>query len=104
VKSIGKGKEEVTVNFTYESKITKQMGKRGWTDASIGDAIAKPVRTVETRDTRWLSDGSGRLDDPATAYYYRNGGYVVRNDVTGEITQVSDRFDEYWSAPWDNNQ
>lgn len=77
------------------------MGKRGWTDASIADALNNPVRTVATRDTRWLPKATEALDDPATAYYYKNGGYVVRNDRTGEITQISNRNDAGWIAPWD---
>jgi RHS repeat-associated protein len=44
----------------------------------------------------------GRMNDPATAYYSREGGYVVRNDRTGDIVQVSDRNDPDWVAPWDH--
>lgn len=41
------------------------------------------------------------MNDPATAYYGKDGGYVVRNDRTGDIVQVSDRTDAGWVAPWD---
>ncbi|WP_429244211.1 colicin E5-related ribonuclease [Luteibacter sp. 621] len=40
------------------------------------------------------------MNDPATAYYSRSGGYVVRNDVTGDIVQISNRNDPGWKAPW----
>jgi hypothetical protein len=32
---------------------------------------------------------------------FSEGGYVVRNDRTGDIVQVSDRTDLGWRAPWD---
>ncbi len=41
------------------------------------------------------------LDDPATAYYASDGSYVVRNDKTGEITQISNKNDPNWIAKWD---
>lgn len=66
----------------------------------VGDAVNSPARTVVTRDTRYLPDG-GCMNDPTTAYYHRNGGYVVRNDRTGDVVQVSDRTDTGWIAPWD---
>lgn len=82
------------------AKIEGQMGKRGWSREMVGDAVNSPARTVVTRDTRYLP-GGGRMNDPTTAYYHRNGGYVVRNDRTGDVVQVSDRTDTGWIAPWD---
>ncbi|QIN85109.1 hypothetical protein GBA63_09365 [Rubrobacter tropicus] len=70
------------------SKIQRQMGKRGWTDTEVEDTITNPARTISTRDTRHLP-GGGRMDDPATAYYRSDGSYVVRNNKTGDIVQVS---------------
>ncbi len=81
-------------------KIRKQMDKRGWTQTDIDDTIANPTRTVETRDTRWNPDGT-KNNDPATAYYDADGNYVIKNDVTGDIVQVSDKTDPDWKAPWD---
>jgi RHS repeat-associated protein len=82
------------------TKIEKQMAKRGWSRQSIDDAIANPTRTVSTKDTRHLPGGA-RMDDSATAYYGKDGGYVVRNDRTGDVVQISDRNDPAWAAPWD---
>lgn len=82
------------------SHVAPQLGKRGWTERLIDSTIARPARTVATRDTRHIR-GGGRMDDPATAYYSQRGGYVVRNDRTGDIVQVSDRTDPNWIAPWD---
>ncbi|MCL4472454.1 MAG: hypothetical protein M1539_04400 [Actinobacteria bacterium] len=86
---------------TFGTKIEGQLAKRGWTKQLAQSTIENPVRTVPTRDLRYLSDG-GRLDEPATAYYSRRGGYIVRNDRTGDIVQVSDRTNSAWRAPWDH--
>jgi hypothetical protein len=75
------------------------MGKRGWTRESVADLINSPSRTITTRDTRYLP-GGGRNDAPATAYINRSGGYVVRNDETGDIVQVSNLNDPDWKSPW----
>ena len=91
-----------SINYTYDpKKIGKQMGKRGWTEEAIQETLDNPVRTVKTRDTRWLPGADGPLDDPATAYYASDGSYVVRNDKTGVITQISNKNDTNWIAPWD---
>lgn len=75
------------------------MGRRGWTRESVDDLVNNPSRTVATRDTRHLP-GGGRNDAPATGYINRTGGYVVRNDETGDIVQVSDLNDPNWKSPW----
>lgn len=91
-----------SLDFNYDAKkIGKQMPKRGWTDELIEDTISNPSQTVKTRDTRWLPGADGPLDDPATGYIRSDGSYVVRNDRTGAITQVSNRNDPNWIAPWD---
>jgi WXG100 family type VII secretion target len=91
--------EEPPTKTTYGPKIEKQMVKRGWTPESIDDTIEHPDRIVETRDTRFNLDGT-RNDDPATAYINSDGSYVVRNDRTGDIVQVSDRNDPDWKPPF----
>jgi hypothetical protein len=40
------------------------------------------------------------MTDAATAYTNKQGHYVVRNKVTGDLVQVSDPFDLNWVAPW----
>ncbi|MBA2680168.1 MAG: hypothetical protein H0U76_17450, partial [Ktedonobacteraceae bacterium] len=74
------------------------LAKRGWTTKQIEETFADPARIVETRDTRHIK-GGGNENDPATAYYSRDGGYVVRNDVTGDIVQVSNRNNPTWNDP-----
>ena len=84
----------------FGTKISKQLSKRGWTKDLVVDAIDNPARTVKWKDTRYLP-GRNKLNDSATAFYSKEGGYVVRNDHTGDIVQVSDRLDNNWLAPWD---
>lgn len=85
---------------SFGSKIEGQLAGRGWTKRLVQSTIDDPARTVATRDTRFLP-GGGRMDDPATGYISRRGGYVIRNDQTGDIVQVSKRTDPNWRAPWD---
>lgn len=85
---------------SFGSKVEGQLAGRGWTRRLVQSTIDDPARTVATRDTRFLR-GGGRMDDPATGYISRRGGYVIRNDRTGDIVQVSKRTDPNWRAPWD---
>jgi len=57
----------------------------------IQEALENSVCAVESRDTRFDPEIGICYADPATAFYHRDGGYVVRNDRTGGIVQVSDR-------------
>jgi hypothetical protein len=83
------------------AKIESQMNARGWTREMLDEAMRNPSRKVTTRDTRFMPDG-GQIDEPALAYYHKDGGYVVRNERTGDVVQVSNRNDEQWIAPWDS--
>jgi filamentous hemagglutinin len=58
-----------------------------------------PVRVVLVRDTRY-EHGGKQVDDPATAYIRSDGTYVVRNDQTGDIVQISDCHDPDWQMPF----
>ncbi len=86
--------------FTIGDKIADQMGPRGWTESSIKESIENPHRTVETADRRWNPETQQRNNDPATAYINSDDSYVVRNDVDGDIVQVSDRTDPNWRSPF----
>ena len=87
--------------LAFETKIEGQMPKRGWSKQDVDGAVGNPSRTVRTRDVRHNLDGT-RMDEPATAYYHPDGGYVVVNDRTGAVIQVSDRLDPNWRTPWDS--
>jgi filamentous hemagglutinin len=89
------------MQFSYDAKITKQMRSRNWTYRIMQEALENPVRVMETRDTRFDPRIGACHNDLATAFYHKDGGYIVRNDRTGDIVQVSDRNDPDWIAPWD---
>jgi len=74
------------------------LEERGWTAEEAIEAIEHPMGTWVTRDERRLP-GGGMLNEPATGYDSAGGGYVVKNDRTGEIIQVSDRRDPNWRPP-----
>ena len=89
------------VTYKFDSKIKKQLDKRGWSKDSVQDTITNPYQTKPTRDIRrsTLPDGSEiRMDDSATAYINKDGSYVVRNDRTGGIVQISNRNNPNWKS------
>ncbi|MFN7216296.1 colicin E5-related ribonuclease [Microcystis sp.] len=87
------------VTSKFEPKIEKQLDKRGWTKETVQETIDNANNIKSTKDTRHLPDGS-RMDDPATAYINKDGSYVVRNDRTGDIVQVSNRNAPNWKSPF----
>jgi len=95
----GVGEKEVAT--IIETKIAQQMGTRGWSAEAIESVITSPAKTVVTRDTRFDPVTGTRLNDPATGYISQDGAYIVRNDRTGQVVQVSNKNDPTWKAPWD---
>ena len=83
-----------------EPKINKQLSQRGWTRERINEAVKTPVHTVRWFDRRHIRPGQ-RVDDPAIAYYHRDGGYVVINNVNGKVVQIQNLNKKDWIAPWD---
>ena len=80
-----------------DPKIRGQMKDRGWTDQDIEDLVAKgPTGTsMDNRSGAKTSDGVKR-NDTATVYG-SPGNYVVINDRTNEVVQVSDKIDQEWT-------
>ena len=83
----GKGTEQVTTeNLEFSAKQTmqqwdKQIAQRGWTKQSVANVRNNPftTRSAVNRTT----------GNPATAYYTNDGAYVVVDDVTGKVIQIS---------------
>ena len=69
-------------------KLTKQMSKRGWTETSVKDTVNN---AFTTRGSKNLANNS-----PATAYFNKDGSYVVVDNVTKEVVQISNRLDPKW--------
>ncbi len=69
-------------------KIVKQMGRRGWTKELIHETVNNPftTRVASNRAT----------GNAATAYFQKNGSYIVKDNITNEIIQISNRLDPKW--------
>lgn len=69
-------------------KIQRQMPSRGWTIQDVDDVLNNPhvVRPATNRAT----------GNAATAYFRPDCHYVVRDDVTTDIIQISNRNDANW--------
>jgi len=73
--------------FKISSKISGQMAKRGWTNKLIKDTILKNV------GRKAFNKATGNA---ATAYFTSSGAYVVIDNITKQIVQISNRFDPNW--------
>ena len=69
-------------------KIVKQMGSRGWTNELINNTVKN---SYTTRAATNKATGNA-----ATAFFTKEGAYVVRDNVTKQIIQVSNRLDPKW--------
>lgn len=73
--------------FKITAKISKQMGKRGWTEKLIKETILKNV------GRKAINKATGNA---ATAYFTSSGAYVVIDNITKEIIQISNIYDPNW--------
>lgn len=76
-------------HVVIDAKITAQLAIRGWTEQEVRDAVAEGPIGIST-------DNTDSKSDTATVYGSRQGGYVVVNDVTRRVIQISDRNDPGW--------
>lgn len=83
------------IKYNYDDKISKQIVKRGWTNELLENTIDNPKTTISWFDERHLSSGV-KIKEPATVYYNSSNNYIVRNNMTGNIVQVSDLTDLDW--------
>lgn len=83
-------------DLNADDKIRSQLGDRGWTEQDVKDAINGEATgtSIDKRRPNKTADGLGR-DDTASVYGTPDG-YVVVNDRTGEVVQVSDKTDPAW--------
>jgi filamentous hemagglutinin len=79
-----------------DSKIQQQMSDRGWTKQDIDALIhnGPSGKTTDNRRPNKTDDGLGRND--TAMVYGSSGNYVIVNERTGEIVQVSGRNDPTW--------
>lgn len=72
-----------------DKKIKDQMQARGWDEGSVQETIKNPHKTAQAIDRT-------SNNEPATAYFNKEGHHVVRNDKTGRVVQVSNKNDPNW--------
>jgi protein-disulfide isomerase len=89
IKIIVKG---VLKYFTKSPKITvkiaRQLQKRGWTQEQIDSLVNNPYTTRPA-----TNKASG---NPATAYFGPDGRYVVVDDLTDDVIQISEVGNPGW--------
>ena len=76
-------------DIKFDDKIRAQLEPRGWTEESVREL-------TETDPSGTSVDHTTGEPRPATVYGEPQGGHVIVNDETGQVVQVSDRFDPDW--------
>jgi hypothetical protein len=65
-------------------KLSNQMTQRGWNESTVRNTVSSPHTTrISTNKATGNS---------ATVYYNKSGGYVIIDDVTEAVVQVSDNI------------
>ena len=67
-----------------EPKLANQMKSRGWTEQSVRDTVDSPYTTRTSTNKA--------TGNPCTVYYTKDGSYVIVDDVTKEVVQVSNNI------------
>lgn len=75
-------------NAKSAEKLANQMQKRGWDESLVRQTVDSPYTT---RVSKNLATGNS-----STVYYMKDGSYVIVDDITNEVVQISDRFDTNW--------
>ncbi|EOU0768343.1 colicin-like bacteriocin tRNase domain-containing protein [Escherichia coli] len=80
-----------------DQKIRGQMPERGWTEDDIKNTVSNGATgtSFDKRSPKKTPPDYLGRNDPATVYG-SPGKYVVVNDRTGEVTQISDKTDPGW--------
>ena len=66
------------------TKLSNQMSQRRWTESTVRNTVSNPFTT---RASTNLATGNS-----ATVYYNQRGGYVIVDNVTNVVVQVSDNL------------
>jgi hypothetical protein len=89
-KIAGKVDDLIIWKLKYNDKILWQMEVRLWSKTDIRNVITKPYK-------KWKSvDNYNWKNDPATVYFISNNQYIVINNITWDVVQVSDKKDIWW--------
>ncbi len=79
---------EGALDIGIDQKIFNQMESRGWNSNSVQSTVDNPYATSSA-----LNKATG---EKATAYFNADGSYVVRDNSTGQIIQISDKSKPNW--------
>ena len=73
---------------------SRQIPQRGWSLESIKQVVANPAMTRSTLDNIHVYNREN--GNPVTYYYRLDGHYVVIDNLTNQVVQVSDLSDIGW--------
>ncbi|MBB3465232.1 hemagglutinin repeat-containing protein [Rhizobium sp. BK377] len=95
-KTEGAGSAANAGKIVIDSKISGQLQSRGWTEQELMFVVARGSvgATTDNRSPSKTPDGLPRND--TASVYGSKSGYVVVNDRTGEVVQVSGKNDPAW--------
>jgi RHS repeat-associated protein len=76
--------------FTVPPEKVAQVASRKWTDATIRQVMDAPYAVGKSINMR--------NNNPATAYFLTKNQYVVIDDITNEVVQISDLLKADWKV------
>lgn len=88
----------VTISWQFpNTRKENQAIRRGWDYNGINQVINSLAKTLPS------PRGNLSTNNNATIYYRNDGHYIILDDVTGDIIQVSDTNDANWLDEGTNN-
>lgn len=77
-------------NLWFDRHTAGYMSERGWSKSLVRQTIEHPHKVIMTADTRI------NPRQPAKAYFLDDTHYVVVNDLTANVVQLSNRNSSIW--------
>ena len=89
--SVGVGTGKLSDELTFgnktksNTKLLNQMQQRGWTEQLVKETVDNPYTTRVSTNLA--------TNQTATVFYTSRGAYVIVDDVTKEVVQISSNID-----------
>jgi hypothetical protein len=80
----------------YEYNNSGKLQNRGWSKGTVEATVKHPWRIKPARDIRFNRHTNKRINQEATAYIRKDGNYVVVNNRTRDVVQISNIFKPSW--------
>jgi hypothetical protein len=80
---VAESQRRLTTYIPEKGRKVNQLSRRGWSTDAVDETVNHPFAT-----RRAANKANG---NPAAAYFNQDGSYVIRDDVTGVLVQLSDR-------------